>query len=297
MTGSGAGSRLLVTGVAGFIGRHVAEEAVRRGYRVTGADRNHCRVKGMEFVRVDIRDRDRVRQITQDHEYLVHLAAVTANVEFSKNPAACYDINANGFANIVDAAARSGCKRLVYASSAAVYIDCFSEDAVIDPAIQRNHYAKSKMINEMVAQSYEEIYGMRTIGLRYFNVYGDGENEKGDYASIITLFLRARAKREPLVVYGDGTQARDLINVRDAVQITMDLLEKGSTRVYNVGTGVPTPYLRIAEMIDKDNIAFVTNPLSSYQHYTRADTGRLREAIGEDYEFIDLDKGVRSLGG
>jgi len=285
---------LLITGVAGFIGRQVAAEALRRGYRVSGLDRNQAQVQGIEFLQADIRDRDRMIAAMRDKDAVIHLAAVTSNVEFIKDPIACYETNANGFLNVAEAAVKSGCQRLVYASSAAVYLDHFSEEAAISFQQQSNHYAKTKMMNEMLARSYEDIHGIRTIGLRYFNVYGDGENAKGDYASIITILRRAKRAGEWLVLYGDGRQARDLINVRDAAQITVDLLEKGSHPIYNVGTGVATAYVTIAEMIDKDRIRYVPNPLSSYQYYTRAETGRLRETLG-DYPFVKLEKGIADL--
>ena len=285
---------LLITGVSGFIGRHVAQEALRRGYRVTGVDRVESRADGLEFIRADIRDRDRMTEVLRNKKYLVHLAAITSNVEFMRAPADCYDTNVNGFLNVVDAAVRGGCTRLVYASSAAVYVNVFSEGVSIDLESQNNHYAKSKIMNEMMAHSYADIVGMRITGLRYFNVYGNGENDKGDYASIVSLFLRAKKKGAPLVVYGDGSQARDLINVADAASVTMDLLENGSERVYNVGTGVATTYLAIAEMIAKEAVTFVPNPLTSYQYYTRADMTRLRKALG-DYPFIDLKSGIRGI--
>jgi len=287
-------TRMLITGAAGFIGRYVAEEALRRGYRVTGTDRRASSPGGVDFVEADIRDKARMTQIMKDQDCVVHLAAVTSNVEFIKNPVECYEINASGFLNVIDAAARSGCRRFVYASSAAVYLGGFSEDAVIDLRKQGNHYAKTKLMNEMVAKSYERIHTMRATGLRFFNVYGTGENAKGDYASIVTIFLKARKNREPLVVYGDGKQARDLIHVRDAARVTVDLLEKGAEDVYNVGTGASTAYTAIAEMIDRHNIKYVPNPLPDYQYYTRADAARLRRALG-DYEFVDLEKGITTL--
>jgi nucleoside-diphosphate-sugar epimerase len=285
---------LLITGVSGFIGRHVAQEALRRGYRITGVDRTECRSEGIEFIRADIRDRDRMLEITRGKERIVHLAAITSNVEFIRNPCDSYDTNVNGFLNVLDGAARNGCGWLAYASSAAVYVDGFSEDVTIELGRQNNHYAKSKIMNELMADSYCDIAGMQVRGLRYFNVYGNGENDKGDYASIVSLFLRAKKQRAPLVVYGDGSQARDLINVTDAARVTMDLLEKGSERVYNVGTGMATAYVAIAEMIARDAVTFVPNPLTSYQYYTRADTMRLRAALG-NYHFIKLEDGVKQV--
>jgi len=283
--------RVLVTGAAGFIGSYVAAEALKRGYQVTGTDRNPSRRSEIDFILADIRDRQQIARVVKNHDYVIHLAAVTSNVEFIKNPMDCYDTNANGFVNIIDAAAKSDCQRFVYASSAATYLDSFSEDTVIDVRKQGNHYAKSKLMNEMAARSYAHIHKMRAIGLRFFNVYGHGENEKGDYASIVTIFLKARRNGEPLVVYGDGQQARDLIHVSDAARITVDLLENGTADVYNVGTGVANTYTAIAEMIG-GNIRYVPNPLSDYQLYTRADTTRLRGTLG-DYQVVNLEQGIR----
>jgi nucleoside-diphosphate-sugar epimerase len=283
---------LCITGVSGFIGMHVAEEAIRRGYRVSGVDTKPFQNSGVDFVEADIRDRHLMAQVMKDRDYVVHLAAVTSNVEFAKHFSDCYDVNAAGFLNVIDAAAHSGCQRFVYASSAAVYLDTFSESAVIDFGKQRNHYAKTKIMNEMVAQSYDDVSTMKSTGLRYFNVYGKGENKKGDYASIITILSTAKTNGEPLIVYGDGTQARDLIHVTDVARITLDLLERGSCPVYNVGTGVATAYQTIAEMIDRRSIRHVPNPLSSYQYYTRAETQQLREVVGE-YKFMELEKAIR----
>ncbi len=287
--------RIVVTGVSGFIGRHVALEALRRGYHVTGLDRQPSAVDGIEFVQADIRSAGVVRQITKGADYVIHLAAVTSNVEFLKCPFECYDVNVNGFLHVIDAAAANGCRAIVYASSAAVYVDRFAEDNTLDVGAYNNHYAKTKIMNEMVAESYRAVHGLRTIGLRYFNVYGNGENQKGDYASIITLFLRAKARGESLAVYGDGTQARDLVHVDDAAHITVEALERGKEAIYNVGTGQATTYATIAEWIDRARTAYVANPLPSYQHYTCADTTRLGELLG-GRRLMPLREGIASMG-
>ena len=286
--------RLFITGVSGFIGRHVAAEALRRGYEVGGMDRSPGAPSDVRFTRGDIRDEDTVRRAVAGYDHVVHLAAVTSNVEFVRCPAQAYDVNVTGFLVVADAVARAGGESLLYASSAAVYHDSFSEDSVLDGRAQRNHYAKSKLMNEMMAASYADVSGLRTCGLRFFNTYGDGENDKGDYASIVTIFLRARRAGAPLVVYGDGSQARDLIHVHDAARITLDLLERGSCSVYNVGTGIATDYRTIASLIDRDHVRYVPNPLPSYQHYTRADTRRLARALGE-YAFTSLADGMQTL--
>jgi len=117
-----------------------------------------------------------MKQVMRFKGYGIHLAAVTSSVEFMRNPLDCYTVNTRGCLNVSDAAARSGCKRFVYGSSAAVYLDGCSEDTVIDLRKHGNHYAKTKIMKEMVAKSCEHIYEMSTTGVGYFGVYGVTRN-------------------------------------------------------------------------------------------------------------------------
>lgn len=280
---------LLITGCSGFIGSHIAKKAVEDGYHVIGIDIKPFNIDGVESRICDITDRNAIeRALDRDIDAIIHLAAITVGVEFEKDMQRCYNINVSGFVNILDAALRKGCKNVLYASSAYVYFDRFLEDSQMDPKRQRNHYAKSKMINEMVADSYADAYGIKTTGLRYFNVYGDGENSKGDYTSIITKFLEMNKKGEQLLLYGDGTQAKDLIHIDDVSKITMKLLEASRHPIYNVGTGRALAYKDIATMINKDKIKCIKNPLSTYQTFSKADTSRLLETIG-NYNFIKVE--------
>lgn len=282
---------ILITGCSGLIGRKIAEVALKKGYKVSGIDRAPCTVQGVKFIQGDICDGEKMMKSIANVDAVIHLAAVTSNVEFEKDLKPCYKVNVDGFLNVIEAARRNGCRRFVYASSAAIYQNDFSEDTLIDIQTQQSSYAKTKMINEMVASSYEHVHGMRTIGLRYFNVYGNGENEKGDYASVITKFINDKKAGKPLIVYGDGKQARDMINVQDAAEITLKLMEEGTERIYNVGTGEARTYREIAEWIDKKNVKYVKNPLSTYQYLTKADTRRLRGAIGS-YKFVDTKEWI-----
>ncbi len=267
---------IFITGIAGFIGSHIASEALKQGYNVKGIDVKDCGIEGIEFTKADIRDKDSIGKAMEGSDYAVHLAAITSNVEFEKNMYECYDINVRGFNTIIDAAAKKGIEML-YASSSAVYIDSFSEDATIDIKKQRNHYAKTKLMNEMVAQSYIDRYGMKAIGMRFFNVYGAGENQKGNYASIISQFIDAKKAGKPLIIYGDGKQARDFIHVDDVARMALELMKKADQQIYNIGTGIATSYNSIADMIDKDAKQYVKNPLSSYQYLTKADTRRINK--------------------
>ena len=283
--------KILVTGCSGFIGRRVAMAAIEKGYQVSGIDIKDCDIQDVEFEKVSITDAEGMVRAAAGADSIIHLAAVTSNLEFEKNLKQSYEVNVQGFINVIEAAVKNKCKRFLYASSSAVYIDSFSEDSVIDIKKQRNHYAKTKIINEMIAQSYSDLYGLGTVGMRFFNVYGEGENDKGNYASIINLFFNQRSSGKPITVYGDGRQSRDLINVDDVAEIAMRLIDKGSGEIYNIGTGESIPYGKIAGMIGGTNVEYTKNPLSSYQYLTRADTRRLIDAIGR-YKFISCKEWI-----
>ena len=278
---------LLVTGSSGFIGSYVAEDALKHGYYVKGLDLKENENAAIEFVKGDIRDKVAVSNATDSVDFVIHLAAVTSVVEFEKDPVECFDINVSGFLNVLNAAHRNGVKKVLYASSAAVYTgEHFSDSMPLDYSKQHNPYSQSKIMNEMHADFFHNSRSLNTIGMRLFNVFGEGENEKGQYASIATQFMKNKEKGEPLIVYGDGSQARDFIYVEDVAKITLALLEKGSNGVCNVGTGKAVSYRRIGELIDKDKIRYVENPLKAYQHLTRAETSKLLGVIG-DYGFLD----------
>ena len=283
---------LLVTGSSGFIGSHVTEEALKNGYYVKGLDLKENENAAIEFVKGDIRDKTAVSKAMKGVDFVIHLAAVTSVVEFEKDPVECFDINVSGFLNVLNAAHKNGAKKVLYASSAAVYTgEHFSESLPVDPSKQHNPYSKSKLMNEMHADYFHHSKGFHTIGMRFFNVFGEGENEKGQYASIATQFLKNKEKGEPLMVYGDGSQARDFIHVRDVAKITLMLLDKGKPGVYNVGTGNAFSYGHIAEIIDKEHMVHVENPFKAYQYLTKADTSKLMQEIG-DYKFLDLKEWV-----
>ena len=280
---------LLVTGSSGFIGSHVAEEALKKGYRVKGLDLKENVNPAIEFVKGDIRDKSAVSKAMEEVDFVIHLAAVTSVVEFEKNPVECFDININGFMNVLWAAHEHKAKKVLYASSAAVYTgEHFSDSMPLDYSKQHNPYAQSKMINEMHADYFFHSKGLNSIGLRFFNVFGEGENEKGQYASIATQFLKSKERGEPLIIYGDGSQARDFIYVEDVAKITLMILEKGSPGIYNVGTGKAVSYKDIGERVDKWGIKYVENPIRAYQYLTKADTSKLLKVIG-DYKFINLE--------
>ncbi len=150
------------------------------------------------------------------------------------------------------------------------------------------------MINEMIAESYNSLGALETVGMRYFNVYGPGESQKGNYASIITLFIKQMLAKNQITIYGDGKQKRDLVYVGDVADISLKLLKKGRPGIYNVGTGKATSYNDIADMISSGKKIHIRNPLSTYQLLTKADTRKLRGAIGA-FKFKDVKMGVKEM--
>lgn len=184
--------KLLVTGSAGFVGSNLCKEALKQGYDVVGLDTKNTTVEGVESIIGTITDKNLVEKTMKGIDIVINLAAITSNVEFEKKMYDCYNVNVNGFLNLIESAKNNSVKKFAYASSSAVYLDSFSEETVIDIKKQKNHYAKSKLMNELIAKSYSDAYGLDTLGLRFFNVYGHGENEKGDYASIISIFIKEK---------------------------------------------------------------------------------------------------------
>ena len=292
----GQNGKLLITGCSGFIGNNLTRYAMECGYQVVGLDRRECQIKDIEMFKGDITDVDLVQEATKGVQNIIHLAAITSNIEFEKDPASCYKINVGGFINVLNAAKSNGVNKVLYASSAAVYTESggFSENTMIDVKKQRNHYAKSKLINEMIADSYIDIYDMNIIGMRFFNVFGEGENDKGDYASIISRFIKENKNGMPLVIYGDGKQSRDFIYISDLSKIIIMLLKSGQEQLYNIGTGVATSYEEIANIINSGGKKYVDNPLSSYQYLTKADTTRLLATIGK-FQFMGVPVAIRKL--
>ncbi len=288
-----SGKRLFITGISGFIGTHLAKEGLRRGYEVSGLDTRPCGLEGIGFTKADINDKEAVESAIKGADCVIHLAAVTASVEFTRRMKECYTTNVGGFLNVIDASARSGCKRFLYASSSAVYLDDFSEDAVIDIKKQGNHYAKSKLVDEIIALSYQSLFGMKTIGLRYFNTYGPLGVEKGEYANLINTFIKCKLEGKPLVIYGDGSQRRDNIYIDDAVALTYEVLENGTESIYNIGSGTDSSFREIAELIDKDGIKHIDNPIpkEQYQYFTKADTSRIL-GLAKGFRFTGIREGI-----
>jgi UDP-N-acetylglucosamine 4-epimerase len=224
------GRPVLVTGGAGFIGSHLVDALVAAGSSVrvlddlsSGQRKNLvASAKAIDFVEGDIRDLSSVRNACHGVDLVFHLAAVGSVPRSMKDPAHTLAVNVGGTANVFATSRESGVRRVVYASSSSVYGDSETlpkregeEGRPLSP------YALSKWMNEELADVFARAFGLETIGLRYFNVFGPRQDPEGPYAAVIPRFFKACLRGESPVIYGDGEQSRDFTFVADAVQANL----------------------------------------------------------------------------
>ncbi len=220
-------ARFLVTGAAGFIGSSLVKELVRAGERVRALDRREDfslieGLAGVEQVVADVRDPVEVGVACRGVEVVLHHAALVSVPVSIDEPRECDAINAGGTVTLLDAAHRSGVRRFVLASSAAVYGDApeLPKNETMLPR-PRSPYAASKLAAELYLETYAALHGIETVSLRYFNVFGPGQRPEGAYAAAIPRFCAAALKGERITVYGDGEATRDFCYVSDVVRANL----------------------------------------------------------------------------
>ena len=234
----------VVTGGAGFIGSNLVRALLDKGYEVSVIDsliagkKEKVPAEASLHV-VDVRDERILPNLLKDADVVFHLAALP-KVEYSiQHPVEAHGVNVTGTVNVL--AAVGGNARVVFASSAAVYgntdVPVVSEDL---PASPVNPYGLHKYISEQYLTLAHKLYGIQTVSLRFFNVYGSGLDPEGPYAAVVGRFLKLSKEGKPLTIVGDGKQTRDFINVRDIVSAIISAGESpnvGSGEVINIGTG------------------------------------------------------------
>lgn len=243
----------LITGGAGFIGSHIAEYLLKNGAgkvrvldnMVNGFQSNLDVLKGypgFEFTEGDIRNADTCAQACGGIDYVSHQAALGSVPRSIKEPLYFNDVNVGGFVNMLKAAADAKVKQFVYASSSSVYGD--------EPTLPKKEerignclspYAATKKTNELYAQIFADVYGLKIMGFRYFNIFGPRQDPDGAYAAVIPLFVKGIMKQTPVYINGDGAQTRDFTFVDNAVQVNVKGMltsnEKALKQVYNVAVG------------------------------------------------------------
>lgn len=303
-----ADRKFLVTGGAGFIGSHITAYLLQHGARVrvldnlaTGLPSNVALFRdhpNYEFVEGDIRDFDVCRRATHGVEYVSHQAALGSVPRSVKDPVSSNEVNVSGFVNILTAAKDSGVKSFVYASSSSVYGD----EPNLPKVEQRtgnllSPYAVTKMANELYANVFCGLYGIRVAGLRYFNVFGPRQDPNGPYAAVIPLFVSGIINRTPVHINGDGEQTRDFTYVENAVQANVRamLAEDPAAfgQAYNVATGnnytVNFLYRSIAEILGIDHAPVYREPRAGDIRDSLADISKAQRLLGYEptHQFMD----------
>ena len=244
--------KILVTGGAGFIGSNLCEKLLRLGNKVvcldnfaTGKRENlEQLLKDTNFTLIegDIRKLEDCLKATKDVDYVLHQAALGSVPRSIKDPITSNDVNVSGFLNMLVAARDNGVKRFVYAASSSTYGDSESmpkvEDIIGKPL---SPYAITKYVNELYADIFSKTYGLETIGLRYFNVFGRKQDPNGAYAAVIPKFVSQLMKGESPVINGDGNYSRDFTYIDNVIQANLLSLvttnKKAINTVYNVAFG------------------------------------------------------------
>lgn len=286
---------VLVTGGAGFIGSHLVERLLAQGDRVRILDnlssgrRERVDAHGarVEFVEGDLRDPGALAHAVAGVDLVFHLAAMVSVAESVERPQEAYAVNTAGTVSLLEAARRAGARRVVQASSCAVYGD--TERLPVpesEPARPLSPYAATKLAAEQAGQLYAGLYGLETVALRFFNVYGPRQDPASPYAAVVPRFIaRLRAGGQP-TIYGDGGQSRDFVYVDDIVQALWVAASRPglSGQVFNVGRGEQHSVLdlarQIADLLDTPLSPEFAPARAGEVRHSRADVERFAAQAG-----------------
>jgi nucleoside-diphosphate-sugar epimerase len=286
----------LVTGGAGFIGSHIVEELLKRGEKVrvidnlsTGKIENISNfLKKIEFLEADLRDMDMVQKAVRGGDYILHQAAIPSVPRSIIDPISSNSVNVDGTLNLLIAAKEAKVKRVVIASSSSVYGDSQvlpkSEELTPNPI---SPYAVTKLVEELYGRAFYQIYGLETVSLRYFNVFGPRQDPNSQYAAAIPKFITKMLKGEPPIIFGDGEQSRDFTYVKNVVEsniLAAVSVEVGHGEVINIACG---ERITLNQLIDKINETLGTEikPI-----YTKPRPGDVKHSLAS------IDRAEKLLG-
>lgn len=251
--------RVLVTGGGGFIGSHLVDALVQRGDAVrvldnfsTGRRENLAHLDGkIEILEGDVRNPEQVEAAVQGVDLIFHQAAFISVPESLQDPQTCFAVNVDGTATLLEAARRHGVRKVVLASSTAIYGDASDFPLTEDtPPRPLSPYALSKQVNELYGDLYSRLFGLPVVALRYFNVYGPRQRPDSPYAAVIPLFLKRLLQDEPLTIFGDGKQTRDFVFVEDVARANLLAAESNvAGEAFNVCSGREASLLDIVETL------------------------------------------------
>lgn len=280
----------LVTGGAGFIGSNLVDKLLDLGHEVVVIDNEYSDVHDQFYwndkaqnYKYDIRDYENTRPLYEGVDFVFHIAAEARIQPAIENPIQAVSINSVGTCTVLQCAREAGVKRVMYSSTSSAYGMNESPNVETQPDDCLNPYSVSKVNGEKLCKMYTSLYGLPTICFRYFNVYGERQPLRGQYAPVIGIFLRQRASEEPLTIVGDGHQRRDFTHVSDVVMAnvlaaTSPIDSKFFGEVFNVGTGTNYSVNQIAGMISKNKINLPPRPGES--RVTLANNQKIQKVFG-----------------
>lgn len=300
-------TKVLVTGGAGFIGSNLADELVRQGAKVkiidnlvTGFRENLEEINGdFDFIEGDLNDETSLKKALEGVEIVFHQAAIPSVPRSVDNPLETHDACVNGTFNVLLKAKEAGVKRVVYAASSSAY-----GDQVISPKHEEmrpdplSPYAVAKLVGEYYAQVFYRAYGLETLCLRYFNVFGPRQNPSSQYSGVISRFVDALAKGESPIIYGDGEHTRDFTYVANVVNANIKAAQtnKGIGEVMNVANGEAISlnelYKVLQGLLERQDIQVrYEAPRTGDIIHSLADNSRAVEWLGYE-KIIGLEDGL-----
>ncbi|NQE05948.1 hypothetical protein C5S32_08760 [ANME-1 cluster archaeon GoMg1] len=288
--------KIAITGGAGFIGSNIAEELSKeKDNEIIIVDdlstgkmtnlRKFDQSTNINFVRGSITDLNLLKVVFKGVDYVFHQAAIPSVPRSIKDPIASNNANVNGTLNVLVAARDCGVKKVVYASSSSVY-----GDTPELPKMERmtpnplSPYAVTKLLGEDYCNVFNDIYGLKTVSLRYFNVYGPRQDPYSDYAAVIPKFINLVSENKPPVIYGDGEQTRDFTFVKDVVKANVLAAKSDAEGVYNIANGNRISINELANMI----MALMGNDLKSIHNAPRE--GDVKHSLA------DISEAKKNLG-
>lgn len=299
----------LVTGGAGFIGSHLVEALVNNGARVrvlddfsTGRRENLAGVAGrIELIEGDVSDPSVARQAVTGCDYLLHLAAVASVQASLEDPQHVHRVNAGGTLNVLEAARQSRTRRVVLASTTALYGDhsALPLREELEPR-PLSPYAASKTAGEAYCSAFHASYGLPTVALRFFNVYGPRQDPSNPYSGVISIFANLMSQGKRPTIYGDGEQTRDFVYVADVVRAILLACEREEAvgGVFNVAGGFQTSILHLAAALNQvlgTDLAPIFAPARAGEvRFSQGDASRAQEVLGWKAR-VSLREGLSQL--
>jgi UDP-glucose 4-epimerase len=302
-------ARYLITGIAGFIGSNLARELVGRGEQVRGFDNfdtgkpeNLDQLKGkIDFRQLDLLDEKGVAEACEGVEYVLHQAAIASVPRSVQDPDGTNRTNVTGTLNLLMAARNAKVKRVVYAASSAAYGD--------EPTLPKHEgmmprpispYAVQKLVGESYLASFYRVYGLETVSLRYFNVFGPRQDPSSQYSGVLAKFITQMLANQSCTIFGDGLQSRDFVYVEDVVNANLLAChapaDKVCGKVFNVATGarftLNETFRLLARITGYSKEPIYAEERAGDVKHSQADISKLREAVGFQPS-IGFEEGLR----